>query len=120
MKKDHVFIQLRDSDEPPVPLKVQVATDPVSAVQSQQTIDKVPQEITVMLDSKLPPKTLKDLRAQFYRFKRPRGIDRTRKRQIQKARFMDKGSYEYSQYWRKQYGKFRREATRYSKRKQAE
>lgn len=51
---------------------------------------------------------------------RPSCIKRTRKRQIQKARFMDKSSYEYSQYWRKQYGKFRREATRYIKRKQVE
>lgn len=46
----------------------------------------------------------------------PSGIKRTRKRQIAKAKFMDKGSYEYSQYWRKKYGKFRRNATRYSKR----
>lgn len=47
----------------------------------------------------------------------PSGIRRKRKRQIQKALFMDKGSYEYSQYWRKRYGKFRRNATRYSKKK---
>ncbi|MDY5628869.1 hypothetical protein [Limosilactobacillus coleohominis] len=45
------------------------------------------------------------------------GIKRTRKRQIQKAKFMDHGSYEWSQWWRKPYGKFRRNATRYSKRK---
>lgn len=45
----------------------------------------------------------------------PSGIKRTRKRQIQKAKFMDHGSYEWSQYWRKPYGKFRRNATRYSK-----
>lgn len=45
----------------------------------------------------------------------PSGIKRTRKRQIAKAKFMDHGSYEWSQYWHKRYGKFRRNATRYSK-----
>ena len=35
-----------------------------------------------------------------------------------KAKLMDHGSYEWSQYWRKPYGKFRRNATRYSKRKE--
>lgn len=42
-------------------------------------------------------------------------IIRTRKRQLQRARFMDKGSYEHTQ-CRGPYGKVRRNAIRYSRR----
>lgn len=60
-------------------------------------------------------KSVKDFRADFQGFARPSGIARKRKRLSQKAEFMDKGSVAYSQYWRKHYGKARRNATRYSR-----
>lgn len=63
----------------------------------------------------LTPQLEEQLHAAWYGYARPSGIKRTRKRQIQKAKLMDHGSYEWSQYWRKPYGKFRRNATRYSK-----
>ena len=69
----------------------------------------------IELEIKMTPKLRKDLHAAWYGYARPSGIKRTRKRQIQKAKLMDHGSYEWSQYWRKSYGKFRRNATRYSK-----
>ena len=71
----------------------------------------------IELEIKMTPKLRKDLHAALNGYKRLSGIKRTRKRQIQKAKFMDHGSYECSQYWHKRYGKFRRNATRYSKRK---
>ena len=61
------------------------------------------------------PGRRKEARAFLLGYARVSGIKRTRKRQIQKAKFMDHGSYEWPQYWRKPYGKFRRNATRYSK-----
>ena len=69
----------------------------------------------IELEIKMTPKLRKDLHAALNGYKRLSGIKRTRKRQIQKVKFMDHGSYEWSQYWRKPYGKFRRNATRYSK-----
>lgn len=74
-------------------------------------------DLEVALVFKMTPKRFKDQRALWLGHSRPSGIKRIRHRMIQKARFMDRGSYEYSQYWRKQYGKFRRNATRYSRRK---
>lgn len=64
---------------------------------------------------KMTPREKKHIHAVFFKCARPSGIKRTRKRQIRKAKFMVHGSYEHSQYWRKSYGKFRRNATRYSK-----
>ena len=72
--------------------------------------------IQVDFEIKMTPRLIKQLHAAWFNYTRSSGIKRTRKRQIAKAKFMDKGSYEYSQYWRKEYGKFRRNATRYSKR----
>lgn len=66
-------------------------------------------------EMKITPRLRKQLHAAWFNYTRPSGIKRTRKRQIQKAKFMDHGSYEWSQYGRKSYGKFRRNATRYSK-----
>lgn len=66
---------------------------------------------------KMAPRLIKQLYAAWFNYTPSSGIKRTRKRQIQKAKFMDHGSYEWSQYWHKRYGKFRRNATRYSKRK---
>lgn len=73
--------------------------------------------IDELTENEKNPGKLKRILQDFWGYGIPSGICRKRKRQIQKAKFMDKGSYEYSQYWRKQYGKFRRNATRYSKRK---
>lgn len=70
-------------------------------------------ELTVV--AKFPPKIRKDYLAWICGYTRPSGIQRKRKRQIRTAKFMDHGSYEWSQYWRKSYGKFRRNATRYGK-----
>lgn len=67
--------------------------------------------------NKKNPGKFKKILTDFWGYGIPSGIRRKRKRQIQKALFMDKGSYEHSQYWRKRYGKFRRNATRYSKRR---
>ena len=61
------------------------------------------------------PGKFKRILQNFWGYGIPSDICRKRKRQIQKAKFMDHGSYEWSQYWRKPYGKFRRNATRYSK-----
>ena len=47
----------------------------------------------------LTPQLEKRLHAAWYGYARPSGIKRTRKRQIQKAKFMDHGSYEWSQWW---------------------
>ena len=49
-------------------------------------------------------------------YARPSGIKRRRRHLLRKARALDKGSYEQTQYhW--PYGKARRNATRYSNRK---
>lgn len=53
----------------------------------------------IELEIKMTPKLRKDLHAAWYGYARPSGIKRTRKRQIQKAKFMDHGSYEWSQWW---------------------
>ena len=47
----------------------------------------------------LTPQLEKQLHAAWYGYARPSGIKRTRKRQIPKAKFMDHGSYEWSQWW---------------------
>ncbi|WP_295731685.1 hypothetical protein [uncultured Limosilactobacillus sp.] len=64
---------------------------------------------------KITPRLVKTFHSAWFKYARPSGIKRTRKRQIHKAKLMDHGSYEFSQYWRKSYGKFRRNATIYSK-----
>lgn len=61
------------------------------------------------------PGKFKKIMNSFWGYGIPSGIKRTRKRQIRIAKLMDHSSYEWSQYWRKPYGKFRRNATRYSK-----
>ena len=71
----------------------------------------------VELTIKVTPKLRKDWRAAWHGYARPSGIKRTRKRVIEKAKLMDHGGYEWSQHWRKQYGKFRRNTTRYSQRR---
>ena len=53
----------------------------------------------IELEIKMTPKLRKDLHAALNGYKRISGIKRTRKRQIQKAKFMDHGSYEWSQWW---------------------
>lgn len=53
----------------------------------------------IELEIKMTPKLRKDLHAALNGYKRLSGIKRTRKRQIQKAKFMDHGSYEWSQWW---------------------
>ena len=53
----------------------------------------------IELEIKMTPKLRKDLHAAFNGYERLSGIKRTRKRQIQKAKFMDHGSYEWSQWW---------------------
>lgn len=47
------------------------------------------------------PKALKDARALLFGRARPSTIKRTRKRGIEKAKFMDHTSYEWSQWWKK-------------------
>ena len=62
------------------------------------------------------PAMLKDLRAFELGYARMSKIKRNRKRLLQKAELMDKGSVVSSQQrWRKHYGKARRNFTRYSK-----
>ena len=50
---------------------------------------------------KITPKLAKDFRAAWFNYKRVKPIKRTRKRGIEKAKFMDRTSYEYSQWWKK-------------------
>ena len=50
---------------------------------------------------KLNPKIIKDCLAILLRKGRPSTIKRTRKRGIEKAKFMDHTSYEWSQWWKK-------------------
>ena len=45
------------------------------------------------------PGKSKRILQNFWGYGIPSGIKRTRKRQIQKAKFMDHGSYEWSQWW---------------------
>lgn len=54
------------------------------------------------------PKIAKDLHAELFGYARPSGIKRTRKRAIEQAKFINKAGYQYSQYWLKAYGKFRK------------
>lgn len=69
---------------------------------------------------RITPKSAKNFHAKFWGKTRPSSIKRTRKRQIAKARHMmaeyDHTCYEWSQWWKQDYGKFRRETTRYSRR----
>lgn len=112
------YIKLKEPNAPLIPVTPEESAPFLK--QDSMNVDPPEASPTTELYLSMPFKLRKGIRAAWLGFTRPSGIDRTRKRQIQKARFMDKGSYEYSQYWRKQYGKFRREATRYSKRNQAE
>lgn len=53
---------------------------------------------------KLNPKIIKDYLAILLRKGRPSTIKRTRKRGIEKAKFMDHTSYEWSQWWKESKG----------------
>lgn len=50
---------------------------------------------------KLNPKIIKDCLTILLGKGRPSTIKRTRKRGIKKAKFMDRTSYEWSQWWKK-------------------
>lgn len=88
---------------------------------TKKILKGMPSSPTIEVKIKITPKLCKSFHAALLHKKRIKPIKRTRKRQIEKARhmlaFSDHTSYEWSQYWRKPYGKFRRNATRYSKRK---
>lgn len=65
------------------------------------------------------PGKFKRILQNFWGYGIPSGICRKRKRQIKKAKMMDHSSYDWSIWWGEDYGKFRRNATRYSERKKA-
>ena len=73
--------------------------------------------IQVDVEIQSTPKLRKQVGTAIKHKATPSGIKRTRKRQIKKARMMDHSSYDWSIWWGEDYGKFRRNATRYSKRK---
>lgn len=106
MNKNKLFAKQKDDPGKSQPIKGLLQSVPSPFTNYVGTND-----LEVALTLKMTPKQ----RALWLGYRRPSGIKRTRKRVIEKARFMDRGSYEYSQYWKKQYGKFRRNATRYSK-----
>lgn len=58
----------------------------------------VSQEVSFTIES---PKAIKDLVALLSGYKRISPIKRTRKRQIERAKFMDHTGYEWSQRWHK-------------------
>ena len=61
----------------------------------------VPTVPSISFTLMITPKLRKDWHAALNGYKRIKPIKRTRKRQIQRAAFMDHTGYEWSQYWHK-------------------
>lgn len=66
-----------------------------------QSVIKVPLDPEVSFVVKSDPKVIKDFIALLIGYKRISPIKRTRKRQIERAKFMDHTGYEWSQWWHK-------------------
>ena len=61
----------------------------------------IPTVPSVSFTLMITPKLRKDWHAALNGYKRIKPIKRTRKRAIQRAKFMDHTGYEWSQYWHK-------------------
>ena len=117
-----MFMYVKNKKDPGnvQPIKGEYYMDKPFTPLANKIIKQVDDQVMIELEAKLPPKLLKDIRASALGYARPSSVCRKRKRQIERAHWMmvqhDHTGYEWSQWWPKRYGKFRRNATRYIKR----
>lgn len=93
------FTKKKGSSEPAKPIGWSAGK--ASSVPVKGLFQYKPAAFGFQLDFSRTPRSKKDLKAFILGYARVSGIKRTRKRGIEKAKFMDHTSYEWSQWWKK-------------------
>ena len=93
------FAKKKGSSEPAKPISLSAGK--ASSVPVKGLLQYKPVTFDIQLNSLGSPKSQKDFKAFLLGYARVSGIKRIRKRGIEKAKFMDHTSYEWSQWWNK-------------------
>ena len=93
------FAKIKGSSEPAKPIGWSAGKQ--SSVPVKGLLQYKPSTFEFQLYYRRHHRMRKEVRAFLLGYARVSGIKRTRKRRIEKAKFMDHTSYEWSQWWKK-------------------
>lgn len=99
MNNIQYFAKMIGSAEPAKPIRWSAGKP--SSVPVKGLLQYKPSTFTLEVYYRSHPRRQKEVRAFLLGYSRVSGIKRTRKGGIEKAKFMDHTSYEWSQWWKK-------------------